>query len=144
MAPLERITKEIIDLHDFFTDWFNGSVDISQLESALINLLHPNFIMISPNGVKISKNALAEGFTQAYGINPSFKIQIRDVAIHHMTGTTVFATYTEWQRGAQTSEHSNNGRISSVVIDIGASTQWIHLHETWLPEVLRSAKSFDF
>jgi len=31
MTTLQIVTKEIVDLHDFFTEWLNGTVERDQL-----------------------------------------------------------------------------------------------------------------
>lgn len=144
MSTLEKVRKEIVDLHDFFVKWFNGTADRDQLEPQFLSQLHENVMFIPPEGHAISGKMLKEAFDRGYGSNTDFKIQIRDVAIQHEINNIVLATYTEWQIGATQSAQANNARITSVLMEMGTPVTWLHIQETWLPEAIRSAGSFDF
>ena len=144
MTTLEAVTHEIVDLHDFFTAWFNGTVGRDQLEPRFLSRLHEQVVFIPPEGHLISGSILKEGFSNGYGTNPDFRIQIRDVVVRHEIGNTVLATYTEWQVGSTQSEHTSNARVTTVLMDIDKSITWRHIHETWLPESECLAGSFDF
>ena len=50
MTALEIVTKEIVDLHDFFTEWFNGTADRGQLEPRFLSRLHENVQSIPSEG----------------------------------------------------------------------------------------------
>ncbi|MEM8975133.1 MAG: hypothetical protein AAGD43_23990 [Pseudomonadota bacterium] len=143
-ALLDEVRREIVDLHVFFTDWFNGKADRSKLEERFISRLHPDLIFIPPEGTILRAAHLKAGFEHSYGANPNFRIQIRDVEIQHDLGDYILATYSEWQVGAKASKQANNARLSSVVMAKGAPMIWVHLQETWLPEDVRAAGSFDF
>ncbi len=144
MNTLERVSLEIVDLHDFFTAWFNGSVERDQLEPRFFSHLHEDIVFIPPEGHLLTGPMLKEGFVKGYGTNPDFRIQIRDVVVRHEIDNFVIASYTEWQVGATLSEHANNGRVTSVFMDIGTRIIWRHIHETWLPDSIRAAEKFDF
>lgn len=144
MTTTKRVTKEIVDLHDFFTAWFNGTAEPDELEPKFLSRLHEKLVFIPPEGHLISGPMLREGFNNGYGTNPNFKIQIRDVSIKHEVGKTVLATYTEWQTGSTLAEHANNARVTSVLMDLGVHVTWRHIHETWLPESERLAGSFNY
>jgi len=144
MTTLERVTEEIVDLHDFFTEWFNGTADRDQLEPRFLSRVHENLQFIPPEGQVMTSSMLKEGFERGYGSNADFRIQIRDVDIRYERGNTVLATYTEWQTGASQSANANNARVTSVLMEMSTPATWLHIQETWLPESVRSADSFDF
>lgn len=144
MNALERVRNEIIDLHDFFTEWFNGTVDRNQLEPRFLSRLDKNVAFIPPEGRVVGGDGLKVLFEKGYGSNSEFRIQIRDVKIRHRIGDTVLATYTEWQTGAVHSAKANNARVTSVLMEIGPPVRWLHIHETLLPEAIRAADPFDF
>lgn len=144
MTTLEKTTNEIVDLHDFFTAWFNGTAERNELEPKFLGRLHEKLVFIPPEGHLITGPMLRESFNNGYGTNPDFRIQIRDVSIRHQVGKTVLATYTEWQIGATPPEHTNNARATTVLMDVDTHITWRHIHETWLPESERLAGSFDF
>lgn len=141
---LDDVRRDIVDLHDFFTEWFNGTTDRGQLDVKLLSRLHPDFVFVPPEGIVMKGEHLAGGLRQGFGTNKDFRIQIRDVEIRHQMGSHVLATYTEWQIGASLSKQVNNARFSTVLVEIGKPSRWLHLQETWLPESVRAAGLFDF
>ena len=59
-------------------------------------------------------------------------------------GDMVLATYEEWQRNALASDPPDNGRIATVLLELGPDIVWHHVHETWLPPDRIRAGSYDF
>lgn len=143
MSTLEIVTKEIVDLHDFFTKWFNGTADRGQLGPKFLSRLDDNVVFIPPEGHILTGEMLKGGFDRGFGTNKDFRIQIRDVTIRQEIGDLVLATYTEWQVGATQSEHKN-ARVTSVLMKMTSPVTWLHIQETWLPDSARDAGSFDF
>lgn len=144
MTTLETVTHEIVELHDFFTQWFNGTVERDQLEPRFLAHLHEDMLFIPPEGHVMTSASLKEGFGRGYSSNPDFRIQIRDVDVRYERDHMVLATYTEWQTGATQSGSVNNARITTVLMKMTSPITWLHIHETWLPEDVRHAGSFDF
>jgi len=141
---LDDVRNEIINLHDFFVSWFNGTVRQDELDSRFLSRLDKNLTFIAPEGSVFSVSDLATNFQQAYGINKEFRIQIRDVKICQTMTDHILVTYTEWQVGAKASEKSSNARITSALLTKTKPFKWLHIQETWLPESVRSADSFNF
>jgi len=145
MHALENAVRaEIEDLHRFFVDWFTGRAELSTLNTILLSALDEDLLFVSPDGHRLNRDALVEGFLAGHGTNPDFRIAIRDVEIQHDLGNHVLATYTEWQRGARMSAQSENARRTSVLMTRQAPFRWLSVHETWPPEEARSTSSFDF
>lgn len=144
MTTLEIVTKEIVDLHDFFTEWFNGTVGWDELEPRFLSRMDENIIFIPPEGIVLNGDMLKGAFNRGYGSNKDFRIQIRDVTICHEIGDLVMATYTEWQMGAALSAEKNNARVTSVLMKMTDRVTWLHIQETWLPDAVREAGPFDF
>ncbi|MDP5220362.1 hypothetical protein Q5Y75_24545 [Ruegeria sp. 2205SS24-7] len=141
---LDDVRHEIVDIHEFLVAWFNGTIDRDQLEPRLLSRFDPDVVFIPPEGHVVGGAGLQGMFERGYGTNKDFKIQIRDVTIRRQIDRVVLANYTEWQIGATTSHPSNNARVTSAMIDMGPPLKWLHIHETWLPEEVRAAGSFDF
>jgi hypothetical protein len=141
---LDDVRKEIVNLHDFFVAWFNGTADRSQLDAEFVARMDPNVTFIPPEGITLSMAELVNGFQQAHGTNKEFRIEIRDVAIRHVVGNHILVTYTEWQRGAVMSSPSQNARQSSGLLTKNRPFRWLHIQETWMPEGVRAAGSFEF
>jgi len=144
MNTLQFVTKGIVDLHDFFTEWFNGTVERDQLEPRFLSRLDENAVFIPPEGQIMTVDMLKGGFDHGYGTNKDFHTQIRDVTIRHEFGELVMATYTEWQTGAAMSAEKKNARLSSVLMKMTDPVTWLHIQETWLPDDLREAGSLVF
>ncbi|WP_299083088.1 nuclear transport factor 2 family protein [uncultured Ruegeria sp.] len=143
MSTLEIVTKEIVDLHEFFTEWFNGTADRDQLGSQFLSRLDENVVFIPPEGHILTGEMLKGGFDRDFGTNKGFRIRIRDVTIRREVGDLVMATYTEWQVGATQSEREN-ARVTSVLMKMTSPVTWLHIQETWLPDSARDVGSFDF
>ncbi|WP_299669428.1 hypothetical protein [uncultured Ruegeria sp.] len=82
MTTIEIVKKEIVDLHDFFTEWFNGTVERDVLVPNFLSRMDDNIIFIPPDGTILAGDVLKGGFYRGYGSNKDFRIQIRDVTIH--------------------------------------------------------------
>lgn len=141
---LHEVRQEIIDLHDFFVGWFNGTADPDQLDSELIARLDPGMTFVAPEGATLSADTLIGGFRKSFGLNKDFRIQIRDVAVRHVLKDHVLATYTEWQTGSILSKPAKNARQTSVLLTKDKPFKWLHVHETWLPEGVSAAGPYDF
>ncbi|WP_415400890.1 hypothetical protein [Tateyamaria sp. SN3-11] len=144
MTTLEIVTKEIVDLHDFFTEWFNGTIDRDQLEPCFLSRLHEDVQFIPPEGQVMSGAFLKEGIAGRYGTNADFRSHIRDVSIRYERGNLVLATFTEWQTGSKVSAEEKNARVTTVLVEMTDPLTWLHIQETWLPDSVRDARSFDF
>ena len=144
MTALDPLSKEIVDLHNFFTEWFTGTVSKDQLEPRFLSRLHADMQIITPEGQVMTRDALKVGFGKGYGSNPDFRIKISDVTIRHQRGGVIVATYREWQKGAANSAFTNSARAATVVMEMTDPPTWLHVHETWLPEEVRAAGTVDF
>lgn len=145
MHALENdVRKEVEELHRFFVDWFTGRAEKSALNTVLLSALDEDLLFISPDGHRLVRDTLLDGFRAGYGKNPDFRIAIRDVKVLRDLGDHVLVTYTEWQRGSRASGQSENARVASVVMTRERPFRWLSVHETWLPEDIRAAGPFEF
>ena len=69
LAILKDIQQEIVDMHDLFTNWFNGTMPREQFDRRLLSRFHPDFTIISPEGSLVTRDQLELGFQEAYGTN---------------------------------------------------------------------------
>ena len=147
----ELITKEIVELHVFFEDWFAGKCENSDeiFATRFSDRMLESFVMIPPEGKAVVGPELFGFLKSVHGSNPDFGIEIRNVKQHELgEGDVVVAYYEEWQRNAINSEPSNNGRISTVIFAKDSAgpngLKWQHVQETWLPAEQVSVASFDW
>jgi hypothetical protein len=140
---LEDIVRtEIEDLHKFFVGWFTGALDVNSFESGFLSRFDPDFLLIPPAGIILSLDTLCTSIKNTYDTNPDFSIAIRNVKVQRVLGNEIIATYEEWQRNALASTPPNNGRVATVVFKKTQPLQWLHVHETWMPEAVTTAESF--
>ncbi|MEO1017092.1 MAG: nuclear transport factor 2 family protein [Pseudomonadota bacterium] len=138
------VRNEIVDLHRFFVGWFNGTLRPQELDSFIAPRLDDQTFYVTPDGNRLERDDLIGMLRQTHGSNPAFRIEVRDVRIRRDYGDYVLATYTEWQKGARASAQSENARMTTVLLAKTQPIKWLHIHETWLPEAVRAAGSFDF
>lgn len=145
---LERVSKDIHAIHNFFTEWVSGKCpgDQATFEKRCLSCFSKNFMVIVPAGKGLPYSVFTQFMTKSYNSNPNFVIKIRNIEVRHRVGDVVLVTYEEWERGAIQSE-PNNGRQSTMLLrDRGPdqSFEILHVHETWLPAEIQAAGDYDF
>ena len=133
MPSRSTCATEIESLHDFFVDWYAGTMDednVERLERALAS----GFEMVTPDGDRRDRAAVLEGIRGDYARDEpgTFAIEIRNVELVAARDDHATVRYEEWQtRGDETT-----GRISTVLFREDAAAPggvvWLDLHETWL------------
>jgi len=150
-SDISPVAREIIELHEFFVDWFTGRCEKSEayFTEHLVSHFASDFQMIPPSGDLLAGEALFSGLNEIYASNPDFGIQVRNIQERRISGTQlVIVTYEEWQKAALNSTPPNNVRISSGVLELGDAfpngVRWLHLQETALPPERYADDPFDF
>ena len=138
------VRDEIVALHEFFVGWFSGTLPKSAFETQFLSRFSPDFLLIPPAGTLLTLEDFQTGLRAAHGTNPDFRIAIRNVKLRRVLDSHILATYEEWQRNALASKPPDNARIASVLFNRNQSLEWLHVHETWLPEPVASAGPYDF
>lgn len=145
MSEVEvRLKAEVEALHRFLVGWFSGALAETTFEAAFADRLDRELVFIPPAGPVLGRPALLSAVRDGYGSNRDFRIAIRNVRVHRVLGDMVIATYEEWQRNALSSTPPDNARVATVVMDIGGTPRWLHIHETWLPDAVALAGPYDF
>lgn len=127
--------KEIIDLHHFFQDWFNGALPKTDASfDRFRSVLHPQFHIIAPSGGLTAKPSLLDGLFAAHGQNKQIQIWVENLNLQWESDTMLLATYEEHQATGE----KQTARISTVAFvptpNLPNGVQWLHVHETWLSE----------
>ncbi|MHA1976264.1 MAG: hypothetical protein ACW98I_05125 [Candidatus Hodarchaeales archaeon] len=131
------LNSEVNELHLFFQKWFNGEVHKSNLIfQRFTTVLHPNFVLISPDGRKRSKNEIIQEVWDAYGSrdpqNNPMKIWIENYVYQGEFDSIYIINYEEWQNN----NSNNKGRVSTAIFkkasNLYNNLSWLHVHETWL------------
>jgi len=139
-----KIRSEVEALHKFFVGWFSGTLSTNVFESEFLERFDRDFLLIPPAGTVLTLEDFQSVVRSANAINPDFRIAIRNVQVHRVLDSHILATYEEWQRNALASKPPKSARIASVIFEQSESLKWLHIHETWLPELIASAGPYNF
>lgn len=130
--------KEVVDLHQFFQDWFNGTIPNTDEQFArFADVMAESFGMVPPNGRFVTCAPLLEGLRGSYGRSQQApgRIWIENFVTRQTGPDWLFATYEEWQ----TFNGKTTSRLSSVLFEENEAAPngliWLHVHETWLEAV---------
>ena len=83
----QKCEKEVIELHQFFQDWFNGELQPTDKDYArFVNVLSEDFIIIDPNGNVTQREPLLVGLRNAHNSRSEFKIWIENFQFRHFEG----------------------------------------------------------
>jgi len=139
---LKHGEREIVELHQFFQDWYRGrdDVDFERFNRAL----SPGFVIVMPDARILGREVIVDAVRQQRDSDPEARLEIRNVQLHMAGKDHAVLTYEEWQgRGGD----PMRGRLSTVVFtfdnDAPNGLIWLHVHETWLPEDARESTSTD-
>ncbi len=132
-----KIKSEVTELHSFFQKWFNGEINYSNLIfQRFSTVLHPDFILITPEGKKFTKTQIGKQIWDAYGSrdpndNP-MEIWVKNYAYLKRFDSIHLVNYEEWQIHGT----AKKGRISTALFEESSNNhnnvRWILVHETWL------------
>ena len=130
---ITSIENEIIELHQFFQDWYNNQLSPTEGNFArCADVLDPEFSIIFPSGDKILCQTLLNRLRNAHNSHTDMHIWIKDIQVLYQIGDLILATYEEWQE----IEGKISTRLSSVLFQKAPSTpnglRWLHVHETWI------------
>ncbi len=131
----DRIVKareEVIDLHQYFEQWFRGEVEKNDENTALLTQRFSDHCeLITPDGVLNSKFALMNRLQQAYGQFPTIRIWIDDFMPLQLGDNGVLVRYREWRDidGDVNCRYSTCLFKPSKRAPFGLS--WFSIHETW-------------
>lgn len=124
--------KEIVELHDFFQDWFNAVLPQSQEAfNRMDRVIDRRFAIVMPSGVRVEREVLLARLFGAHGARSGIRIWIERVSVLIETDDLAVVEYEEWQEegGEVTS------RYSTVVFrrqqNVPNKLVWVHVHETW-------------
>jgi hypothetical protein len=133
---IENCEREVIELHQFFEAWFNGTISGNSAFHRMEIALAPSFKIIPPSGKCVSRHDTLTGVKSAHGAlaqaDPPFRIWIKNFQLRHQESELCLVTYEEWQA----KQDGDEGRISTALFKNRSETpngvEWLHLHEVWI------------
>ncbi len=122
---------EVVELHQFFEDWFNGQIGADDFDR-FSGVLAQDFTMIGPDGRLTHSQPLLEALGEAGGSKNGLQIWIENTVVLTRSGDLTLAVYEE----CQDLQGKKNRRRSTVLFRDKPvnpnGLEWIHVHETWL------------
>lgn len=126
----QDITTEISELHEFFQNWFNGTIPQDEFKR-FTAVMDESFQMISPQGELIKRSVLLSSLEKSYGKNSNILISVSNTTVHELSSNNYFAIYHEIQHQGD----DTTTRISSALFQrndkLINNYAWLHVHETW-------------
>lgn len=120
---------EVIRLHRFFDDWFEGRSGLTIGEFA--DAMDPQFTIVGPDGEVLERDAIITAVREAFG-KGGVRITVGEFKVFERNGYVV-CRYNE----VHTAPDETTTRISTVVMEPDPDTpggyRWITVHETWAP-----------
>lgn len=130
-APKTNYEQEIIDLHQFFQDYFTGVLpaeDISHFDGVMAE----DFTIVAADGRIADRKTIFNIIQASHNQRSDFKIWIEKVVLQQRVGDISIVTYEEWQQSAE----STTSRTSTAIFKEDASLpnqlRWLHVHESGL------------
>ncbi|OUM22651.1 hypothetical protein [Pseudomonas putida] len=118
--------QEVVDLHVLIEALFargEGAVE------SMVERFHPEFSMVTPNGLQVSLKDVATLFAQRAGSQPGLAIELIGLESLAQWPEGALIRYQETHR---LPGQSAKTRISTALFSVqGGRILWRHLHETW-------------
>ena len=136
---IDASRREIIELHQFFDDWFVGRIEqTDEVFDRFAGVMAPDFTIVSPDGHLTERAPLVDRLWGAHGFqrgqDSTFGIRVEKVTVRPVGDGLYLATYEEWQKSGA----GDRGRQSSTLLrradDAPNGLEWLYVHETWLPD----------
>ena len=136
----ERCEREVTELHRFFQDWFGGLLENdADTLSRFGSVLAEGFLIVPPGGSALERGSLVERLTRSARelgdgsretrahLDREFSraSQCRRLGARDLRGMAGGG----W-RNTGPNQHGRFGRRE----DTPNGVEWLHVHETWLPD----------
>lgn len=123
---------EIVELHQFFEDWFNGNIPDTDVQfQRMDDVMDTSFVIVMPDGKRVTRDPLLALLKKSHGKRAGIRIWIESVQVLVSEGGIVIAEYEEWQE----ENGETTSRVSTVVFrekaDAPNGLSWVRVHETW-------------
>lgn len=133
--PSRAARDEIQRLNTFIESWFRGMEPKESFDEEFSERLHDKLEIVQPSGTVLTRIDLLDAIRPAHGMNPNFKIVVRDVRLLRAwpDANLIHATYVESQFGARNSAPRNDRRSTALFEVKDGRLIWRHLQETGTP-----------
>jgi hypothetical protein len=127
MAFETSAPAEVVRLHRFFDDWYNGlpGLTIAQFEDAM----DPRFTIVTPDGDILSQPSIVAAVGNGFG-KGGITITVEDFHVEDL-GTVVVCRYDEIHETPQEVTRRISTAVMVIDLDTPGGYRWISVHETW-------------
>ena len=123
------VQKEVIELHQFFQDWFNGKLKKDRFNQ-VDQVIAQDFELIHPDGNKLSREQIISSIRDGQSTRTDMDMWVEDIFTRRV-GELMFSTYYEVHRENETIKRRISSALFSYAPDTPNYCQWLHVHETW-------------
>lgn len=133
-APMtESCRREVIDLHAFFQDWFQGDLPATdQAFERFSAALAPGFEFVTTSGGVRTRDETLAGVRGAHASDAETRIWTKNERVTPLADGLHLVVYEEWQVRAG----EERARISTAIMreneEAPGGLEWLHVHETWI------------
>lgn len=127
----DKCNKEVIELHDFFLNWFTGKA----IESDFIRFsdhISPLFQLITPTATVIDYDGIKNMIKNSYNSRNEMEMWIENVSTWKLSSDIYLTTYHELNM----EDGTKTRRLSTAIFRVNEkcvnSVEWVHVHETWV------------
>lgn len=140
-AVFERRSHDaVVDLHQFFEDWFNARLsNTSDSLKPFRDVLAEDFQYIGPAGFLIDKSIIFEGGTwpgHGWWVKDGAaggQTRVENFAFRRLSEATALVTFEYWQDVDETKRGRQNTAVFRIDPSMPHGVVWLHVQETWLP-----------
>ncbi len=134
----KKCEKEVIDLHEFFAQWFRSEIENNgEVFSRLENVLDKQFVLIAPTGELSPRGKLLQQLEAGYGSRKDdekkYRLWIKNIQCRLTEGNLCLVTYEEWGEV----NGKITARLSSALFRKNEKmingVEWVHVHEVYIP-----------
>lgn len=138
----DRCFREVVELHGFFQDWFNGAIEAGDESFARASeVIASGFTRIGPDAEVDRRPALLENLRKSYGRwrEPGSEepgtgsIRIDHIRLRLIEGPLAVVVYDERQEVRGKLRVRRTTALFRLVHGTPNGVEWYHLHETWVP-----------
>jgi hypothetical protein len=131
--------QELTDFRRTLQDWFSGATpaaDEDEVFARVLQISPDDAVYVRQDGRLFQgTREYLNSFRDAHGDIPGLKMWVEDFRLHWESDDLALVTFEEW---GQVGDSEPGGLLSTVVFrknrDTPFGVEWLHYHETALPE----------
>lgn len=131
---IQRAEREIIELHQFFEDYYLGECSVDSI-TRFSGVLSRRFLIVDSLSTITNRSQIIESVRKNYAKRSNFRIWIKNVSLRYHHENLLIASYEEWQSFGD----DTTIRYSTVVFlersDMPNGLQWLHVRESGIQTI---------